>query len=213
MKSLYFTFSILVLSLITLGVNAEVLTGKVIHISDGDTLTILTRANQQVKIKLAKIDAPEQKQVFGMQAKKALAALTFRKQVRVNVEIKYGGSSVGRVTVKGLDVSAELVRQGLAWVTAKNNDLSAVEVQAKQQKRGLWTSKHAVSPWVWRKGLRTVEHHPTVIRGMIIGNRSSRIYYRADCPGYKRVAASKKVLFKSEALAKANGYLKAGNCR
>jgi endonuclease YncB( thermonuclease family) len=38
---------------------AEILSGKVIKIADGDTLTILDKSNRQHKIRLVGIDAPE----------------------------------------------------------------------------------------------------------------------------------------------------------
>ena len=54
--------------------------GEVVHIADGDTLTILTNANEQVKIRLAGIDTPEKAQPLGNKAKHVLAGLTFQKQ-------------------------------------------------------------------------------------------------------------------------------------
>ena len=38
---------------------AEHLTGRIIHIADGDTVTLLTEQNQSVRIRLSGIDAPE----------------------------------------------------------------------------------------------------------------------------------------------------------
>ena len=70
----------LILLLATFTTQAATLQGKVVHIADGDTLTVLTNANQQVKIRLAGIDTPEKAQPFGNKAKQALAALTFQKQ-------------------------------------------------------------------------------------------------------------------------------------
>jgi len=58
-------FLSLLLLLSSLTAQAETLTGKVVHISDGDTLKILTASNQQVKIRLAGIDSPEKAQPFG----------------------------------------------------------------------------------------------------------------------------------------------------
>ncbi len=42
---------------------------KVIHIADGDTITVLNETNEQVKIRLKGIDCPEKSQAFGNQAK------------------------------------------------------------------------------------------------------------------------------------------------
>ncbi len=42
---------------------ADTLTGKVVKITDGDTLYVLDATYQQHKIRLAGIDAPERKQV------------------------------------------------------------------------------------------------------------------------------------------------------
>jgi endonuclease YncB( thermonuclease family) len=44
-------------------------TGTVIGVSDGDTLTVLNETNQQIKIRLVEIDAPEKSQDFGQQSK------------------------------------------------------------------------------------------------------------------------------------------------
>jgi micrococcal nuclease len=196
--------------------HAATLQGKVVHIADGDTLTILTNANEQVKIRLAGIDTPEKAQPFGKKAKQALAALTFQKQASVEVETKDRyGRTVGRVLVGRLDVNAELVGQGMAWVYRKYTDdqkLYALEAKAKHAKRGLWATDHPIEPWLWRKGKRTVEHKTSMVKGMIIGNKNSHIYHLPNCQSYYAVSKKNRVLFTNEELAKANGYRKAGNC-
>ncbi|WP_426477551.1 thermonuclease family protein [Chryseobacterium sp. CBSDS_008] len=50
------------------------MTGKVIKISDGDTLTLLLKGNQQKKLRLAEVDCPESGRVFGKNAKQFTSA-------------------------------------------------------------------------------------------------------------------------------------------
>jgi len=56
--------------------------GKVISVTDGDTIKILVD-NRQIKVRLAEIDAPEKNQAYGMKAKQFLGNLVFGKDVRV----------------------------------------------------------------------------------------------------------------------------------
>jgi len=96
--------------LLSLAVQADTLEGNVVKIADGDTLTLLTSTNEQVKIRLAGIDTPEKKQPFGNKAKQALANLAFQKQALIEVEAKDRyGRTVGVVFVDGHNVNYELV--------------------------------------------------------------------------------------------------------
>lgn len=73
-------------------ISADSLTGKVVKVTDGDTITILVE-NRQIKIRLNAIDAPERKQDFGQKSKDALAELVFEKEVRV---VTHGEDRYGR---------------------------------------------------------------------------------------------------------------------
>jgi endonuclease YncB( thermonuclease family) len=44
-------------------------TAKVIHITDGETITVLNEANEHIKIRLNGIDCPEKAQAYGNKAK------------------------------------------------------------------------------------------------------------------------------------------------
>lgn len=140
-----------------MGFSAEY-SGKVVGISDGDTLTLLTAEKQQIKVRLAEIDTPESAQPYGTRAKQALSGLAFNKQARVVVQdVDRYGRTVGRVYVGNMDVNAEMIRQGAAWVYrqyARDRSLFALEDQAKASKRGLWNLSEAekCAPWDWRKG-------------------------------------------------------------
>ncbi len=135
--------------------------GKVVAISDGDTLTLLVpdgASFKQVKVRLGEIDTPESRQPYGNRARQALSDLAFNQQARVVVQDtdRYG-RTVGRVYVGDTDVNAELVKQGAAWAYRqylKDQSLLALEQQAKSAKRGLWGLPEAqrCPPWDWRKG-------------------------------------------------------------
>ena len=116
MRGIWLGLSLL-LTVMGLPVSAETLTGKVIGVHDGDTLTLLVAGNQQVKVRLAGIDAPELKQPYGQQAKQALSALAFGQEVKVDGSgpDKYG-RTLGTVWVGTVNVNAEWVKQGAAWV-------------------------------------------------------------------------------------------------
>ena len=63
---------------------------------------------------------------------------------------------VGRIYVDDLDVSAEMVRLGAAWVYgkyAKDATLYELEDEARAVKRGLWVLPEAerMPPWEWRR--------------------------------------------------------------
>ena len=135
--------------------------GRVVAISDGDTLTLLVpdgASFKQVKVRLGEIDTPESRQPYGQRAKQALSDLAFGKQARVVVQDtdRYG-RTVGRVYVGNLDVNAEMIRQGAAWAYRqylKDQSLLTLEQQAKAAKRGLWglPETERCPPWDWRKG-------------------------------------------------------------
>ena len=136
------------------------LTGKVVAIGDGDTLTLLVpdgASYRQVRVRLGEIDTPESRQPYGQRAKQALSDLAYNQQARVVVETtdRYG-RTVGRVYVGGVDVNAEMVKQGAAWAYRqylKDQSLLALEAQAKAAKRGLWGLPEAqrCPPCDWRK--------------------------------------------------------------
>lgn len=96
--------------------SADVLHGRVVGVSDGDTLTIYDGKAQQ-RIRLAEIDAPEKRQAFGNVAKERLSALCFDTQAKVRVvDVDRYGRTVGRVTCRGRDANPARVRDGVTRV-------------------------------------------------------------------------------------------------
>jgi endonuclease YncB( thermonuclease family) len=135
---------------------AETLTGKVIKIADGDTITILDRDNQQHRIRVAGIDAPERKQPFYEASKQNLAKLAFGRVATVEwrKHDKYR-RIVGNVRVAGEDVGLAQVRSGLAWwyrdfardQTPEDRRLyEAAELDARSLRLGLWQDPAPLEP-------------------------------------------------------------------
>ena len=151
---------LLVMLLMPLQALAQQVQGRVIGISDGDTFKLLAAGNQQIKVRLAEIDTPESKQPYGNKAKQELSSLIFGKTVTVTVvDTDRYGRTVGRVFINTLDVNAEMIRRGAAWVYrkyAKDQSLFQLEAQAKQEKRGLWNlpDSERIPPWEWRHAKR-----------------------------------------------------------
>ena len=79
-------------------------TGRVVGVTDGDTITVLDAQNKPHKILLWGIDAPEHYQAFGTRAKDALAEKIFDQVVLVEVhDIDRYGQTVGVVALgKGM---------------------------------------------------------------------------------------------------------------
>lgn len=146
---------------------AETLTGYVVSIADGDTITVLDANRQQHKIRLAGIDAPEKKQPFGDRSKQTLADMVFNKTVTVewDKQDRYG-RTVGKVIVNGRDANFEQIRAGMAWWYEKyRKEQSAAdqrlyaneEEQARARRVGLWRDVAPMAPWDWRKAKRAAE--------------------------------------------------------
>lgn len=108
---------LLVLTFTTQLAYAEILSGRVVGIADGDTITVLDNTNTQHKIRLAGIDAPEKKQPFGNNSKKMLSSLVFGKTVDVDWDKRDRyGRLVGKVIIDGVDANLEQIKYGLAWI-------------------------------------------------------------------------------------------------
>jgi micrococcal nuclease len=154
-------FTVFVLLLSALPAFAGELRGRVVGIADGDTLTLLVDGHDQYRIRLAEIDAPEKRQPFGQRSRQILSDYVFGKTIRVvtSGRDRYG-REIGRVFAQRktteLDVNAEMVKQGAAWVFdryATDDSLYDLQDRAKKNRVGLWAlpATDQVAPWTWRK--------------------------------------------------------------
>lgn len=141
--------------------HAATITGRVVGVADGDTVTVLDASNTQHKIRLSGIDAPEKKQAFGMRSKQSLSDQVFEKQVIIDTDKKDRfGRDVGKILLStGQDVNLEKVTRSFAWhYKAYEREQSAndrklydfAEQGARAGKHGLWADAEPVPPWVFR---------------------------------------------------------------
>jgi endonuclease YncB( thermonuclease family) len=148
----------------SLQAEAAQLNGKVVGISDGDTITLLDDQQVQHKIRLAGIDAPEKKQAFGEKSKQALSDCAYGKPAVVDYDKKDKyGRTVGKVLVDGKDCNIRQISLGLAWhykkyaneqPTVDREAYAMQEQTAKEQRLGLWAEQTAMAPWDYRKQKR-----------------------------------------------------------
>ncbi len=130
-------------------------TGKVVGVSDGDTIKVM-RNGKAERVRLIGIDSPEKKQAFGNKAKQFTSDLVFGKVVKVEVsDVDRYGRSIGEVFLSdGRSLNRELVKAGFAWwyfKYSKDESLGELEKKARLAKRGLWRDPNPVPPWGWRK--------------------------------------------------------------
>jgi len=144
--------------------HAETLTGRVVAIADGDTLTLLDLNNRQYRIRLNGIDAPEKRQPYGNRSRKKLSRLVFGRNVpaECSKRDRYG-REVCKVLDGSVDAGLEQIRAGYAWwYRAYAKEQSAedqaayerAEERAREAKRGLWKDPKPVPPWDFRRERR-----------------------------------------------------------
>ena len=137
----------------------DTLQGKVVSVTDGDTVQIQVEADKApLKVRLDGIDAPEKKQAFGEKSKYALSYLVYGKEVTLEKtgEDRYG-RTLGIIKVDGVNANSKMIEYGWAWHYKEYNKderLAELEANAREQKRGLWLDATApVPPWDYRKGV------------------------------------------------------------
>ena len=163
--------SLLILSaLLASTAYADTLTGRVVGVADGDTITLLDADRQQHKIRLGGIDAPEKAQPFGERSKQNLSRMVFNKEVRVEwTKRDRYQRIVGKVWVQPadcptcpmtLDAGHAQITAGLAWWYRKyaneqppqdRGQYEFSEQEAKAKRVGLWQDAEPTPPWEWRR--------------------------------------------------------------
>lgn len=177
-KARQFAFLVgMILSALGTSARAEILTGWVTQIADGDTFTLTDYANQQHRVRLMGIDAPEKYQAYGGRAQQNLGALINGRDVAVEWSKRdQEGNIVGRVMVapisspcrsqrdcpKTQDVALEQVKAGQAWCRSAvgeppqeyQSNCKRAEFDAKIHRNGLWADAVQMPPWDFKRNIR-----------------------------------------------------------
>jgi endonuclease YncB( thermonuclease family) len=160
------------LLMVGIGASAETLTGRVVGVADGDTITVLDANREQHKIRLGGIDAPEKAQPFGQRSKESCRRWSSGKRSMCSGTSATYQRIVGKVWVqpvscptcpKTLDAGLAQLTVGLAWWYRKYAKEQSpedagryefAEQEARAKRAGLWADGQPIPPWDWRKEAR-----------------------------------------------------------
>ena len=159
LRTLALSTAIIISSLALPSNAAELFKGKVVKITDGDTLNAQV-GNSTIRVRLACIDTPESNQSFGSLATQRLNQLV---PVGSTVDIykvdtdRYG-RTIGVIVGSSGNVNLQMVREGYAVVYDQylyncpnsRNDLLNAENQAKANGRVFWSQSNPCMPWDFR---------------------------------------------------------------
>jgi endonuclease YncB( thermonuclease family) len=140
------------------------LNGKVVRITDGDTLWVEVPGQfEWVQVRFYGVDAPESAwpevwpaQPFSSEGKEFVREQVAGKEVSIRLkDDETYGRAVGEVFIDGKSLSRELLRCGLAWWNKKYEpddlDLRRLEDAARAAKLGLWSQENPIPPWEHRR--------------------------------------------------------------
>ena len=163
---------VLILVLTASTTHADV-TGRVVTVTDGDTIRVLDSYQVEHKVRLTGIDAPERGQPFNTVSRNHLASMVAGKEVRVeSTKSDQYGRLLGKVWVqpvdcpacgKTLDANHAQVLSGMAWwyryyaqeqPPEDRGRYESAEDEAKARKLGLWVDPKPINPYDWRRGKR-----------------------------------------------------------
>ena len=132
------------------------LVGKVVRVSDGDSLSLLAADGKQYALRLYGVDAPERDQPFGDQSRAHLRRLVDGRSVGATVEsVDDYQRQVVEVFIDGRSVNLMMLEAGMAWwyryYARARSDMGEAERVARAKERGLWSQTDPVEPRRWRQ--------------------------------------------------------------
>ncbi|NLJ26386.1 MAG: nuclease [Deltaproteobacteria bacterium] len=181
--------------------------GKVVGISDGDTITVMHDGKGE-KIRLYGVDCPESHQDFGSRAKQFTSGKVFGKTVDIEpVDTDRYGRTVGIVKSDGQAINRTLIDSGMAWVydqyctRSECTEWRRLQEKAHAGKVGLWSIPNPTPPWEFRhssskstwsmllatntsSGASTSSSQVQQTESAYHGNVKSHVFHRPSCRHY-----------------------------
>ena len=210
------------------GANFEERLHLVEQVVDGDTLII----ENNIRVRLLGIDAPESAECFGEEAKKELTGLVLGQEILLEKDqtasdnydrlLRYVVLRSENPEIDDVFVNKELVRGGYAEsVYVKPNrrylsQLQATQSEAEEEELGMWGAcdYEKASASAEREQASDPFSDECVIKGNI-NKRYEKDYFFPGCPNYKRVKIDPRKgeqWFCTEKAAMAAGWQKSAAC-
>ena len=147
---------------------ATTLQVKVTEVQSGNTL-VVSNTSRALKVRLKGIAPPDAGQPFSDVAREHLKMLVLDKAVALDYTNLSEGYFEGKISINGIDVGSQMLRDGAAWYDARNayglteadRELYATcEKAARDEKRGVWSDAAAVAPWELREAKKAEAAKP-----------------------------------------------------
>jgi endonuclease YncB( thermonuclease family) len=123
-----------------------VFSGRVVHVTGGDTVTVLTKSNTEFQVRCQGINAPKGQEDFAAESRQRLMELLDQP-----VTVRYSkrdddGALAGAIFLDSRNICLEQVKAGMAWYDDQSEQSRSTKQQyaraeagARNNQVGLWT--------------------------------------------------------------------------
>lgn len=175
---------------------AATLQVKVTEVQSGNTL-VVSNTSRALKVRLKGIVPPDPGQPFSDVAREHLKMLVQDKAVALDYTNLTDGYFQAKISINGIDVGSQMLRDGAAWYDPKAQGLTDADRElyatcqqaARDEKRGLWSDPAAVAPWEFRAA-KTAEAE----KQEEAARKSKRLNFKAHQEKEAKQAAANRVL-------------------
>ena len=175
---------------------ATTLQVKVTEVQSGNTL-VVSNTSRALKVRLKGIAPPEAGQPFSDVAREHLKLLVLDKAVALDYTNLSDGYFEAKISINGIDVGSQMLRDGAAWYDPKAQGLTDADRElyascqqaARDEKRGLWSDSAVVAPWDFREAKKN-----EAAKEEEAYRKSKRLNFKAHQEKEARQAAANRVL-------------------